>query len=158
MRIYSNLLFLGVFFIFLLVPTIHVDGGELIQPTRALKSTEKLPGELSVFSEPSGLDVFLDHSKIGKSPISSMKVTPGTYSLKVGDSETKINVMPGKPLKLSLFKGTFITLKTKEKATVQKKKQETAEKKPTKSAREQKGYQPEYDPAYWPMKPNGPIK
>ena len=158
MRIYSNLLFLGVFCIFLSIPATHAVGGELIQPTRALKSSEKLPGELSVFSEPSGLDVFLNHAKIGKSPILSMKVTPGTYSLRVGDSETKIDVMPGKPLKLSLFKGTFITLKTKEKATVQKKKQETAEKKPTKSAREQKGYQPEYDPGYWPLNPNGPIK
>ena len=158
MRIYPNLLTLSLFFIFLFVPTTHGVGEELIQPTRTLKSAEKLPGELSVFSEPSGLDVFLNHAKIGKSPILSMKVTPGTYSLRVGDSETKIDVMPGKPLKLSLFKGTFITLRTKEKATVQKQKRETAEQKPSESVREQKGYQPTYDPEYWPMKPNGPIK
>ena len=157
MRIYSNLLILGVFCMFV-VPATHAVGGELIQPTRALKSSEKLPGELSVFSEPSGLDVFLNHSKIGKSPILSMKVTPGTYSLKVGSSQTRIHVLPGKPLRLSLFKGTFITLKAKEKETIQKPEAKTAGKKPAESAQEQKGNHPEYDPAYWPMKPNGPIK
>ena len=156
MKIFSKLCLMGLFLIFLFVGA--AVGGELIQPTRTLKSAEKLPGELSVFSEPSGLDVFLNHSKIGKSPILSMKVTPGTYSLKVGDSETQIDVMPGKPLRLSLFKGSFIKLKEEKKEAVQKQKQETAEKKPAESAQEQKGYQPQYDPAYWPMNPNGPIK
>jgi PEGA domain len=158
MRIYLNPIILGIICLFLIVPATHVAGGELIQPTRTLKSTEKLPGELSVFSEPSGLDVFLDHSKIGKSPILTMKVTPGTYSLRVGDTETQIDVMPGKPLRLSLFKGTFIKLKEQEKQSIQKPKTEAAEKKSAEPAREKKGHRPEYDPAYWPMKPNGPIK
>jgi hypothetical protein len=159
MRIYPNLIFLGVFFVFLFVPATHAAGGELIQPTRTLKSAENLPGELSVFSEPAGLDVFLNHSKIGKSPILSMKVTPGTYSLKVGDAETQILVMPGKPLRLSLFKGTFIELEAKKKETIHKPETETGGKKPAESAREQqKEYQPQYEPGYWPLKPNGPIK
>jgi len=159
MRILPNLIALGIFFfIVLCVPLPHAVGGELIQPTRALKSAEKLPGELSVFSEPSGLDVFLNHSNIGTSPILSMKVTPGTYILKVGDSKTRIHVMPGKPLRMSLFKGTFIKIKEPEKQPIQKPKTKAAEKKPAEPAREEKGYQPEYDPAYWPLKPNGPIK
>jgi hypothetical protein len=158
MKIYPNLLILGIFFVFLFVPAIRAAGGELIQPTRTLKSAEKLPGELSVFSEPSGLDVFLNHSKIGKSPILSLKIAPGTYSLKVGDSKAQIYVRPGKPLRLSLFKGVFIKIKEHEKEMTQKPKKETAEKKPVESAQEKKGYQPEYDPAYWPLKPNGPIK
>jgi hypothetical protein len=158
MRIYPNLLILSIFFIFLFVPTTHGVGGELIQPTRTLKSTEKLPGDLSVFSEPSGLDVFLNHSKIGKTPILSMEVKPGIYSLKVGDSKTQIDVSPGKPLRLSLFKGNFIKIKAQEKETIRIPEKETAGKKAVESAQEKKGYQPEYDPAYWPLKPNGPIK
>jgi hypothetical protein len=158
MRIYPNLLILGIFFVFLFAPATQVVGGDLIQPTRTLKSAEKLPGELSVFSEPSGLEVFLNHSKIGQSPILSMKVSPGTYSLKVGDFQTRIDVMPGKPLRLSLFNGTFINVKEPEKETVQKQEKETAGKKPTQPARGKKEYHPEYDPGYWPLKPNGPIK
>jgi PEGA domain len=158
MRIHPKLLIPVIFCVFLVVPAPHAAGGELIQPTRTLKSAEKLPGELSVFSEPSGLDVFLNHLKIGKSPILSMKVTPGTYSLKVGDSKTRIDVLPGKSLRLSLFKGAFITLKAKEKESIQKPETETAEKKPAESAQKQKEYQPQYDPGYWPLKPNGPIK
>jgi hypothetical protein len=158
MRIYPNLLFLSLFCVFLSLPATRAVGGELIPPTRTLKSAEKLPGELSVFSEPSGLDVFLDHLKIGKSPILSMKVTPGTHSLKVGDSKTQIDVMPGKSLRLSLFKGRFITLKAQKKEAVQKPETETAGKKPAESAQKQKEYQPQYDPGYWPLKPNGPIK
>jgi PEGA domain len=158
MRICSNLLIRCIFFVFLFVPAIRAAGGELIQPTRTLKSAEKLPGELSVFSEPSGLDVFLNQSKIGKSPILSLKLTPGTYSLKVGDSKTQIDVMPAKALRLSLFKGTFIKIKEHEKDVIQKPKKETEGKKPVESAQGKKGYHPEYDPGYWPLKPNGPIK
>jgi len=158
MRIYPNLLVLSIFFVFLFIPSTHAVGGDLIQPTRTLKSAEKLPGELSVFSEPSGLDVFLNHLKIGTSPILSMKVTPGTYSLNVGDSKTRIHVLPGKPLMMSLFKGTFIQLKAKEKEKIKKSKTETEGKKPAQVSSEEKGYQPKYDPAYWPLKPNGPIK
>lgn len=158
MRIYPNLPILGICFIFLFVPATYGVGGELIQPTRTLRSAEKLSGELSVFSEPSGLDVFLNHSKIGKSPILSMKVTPGTYSLRVGDSKTQIDVMPGKPLRISLFKGSFIRLKEQKKEAVQKPEVETAGQKPAQSAQKQKEYQPQLEPGYWPLKPNGPIK
>jgi 1-acyl-sn-glycerol-3-phosphate acyltransferase len=158
MRNVPNLIVLCIFVIVLCVPLPHATGGELIQPTRTLKSAEKVPGELSVFSEPSGLDVFLNHSKIGTSPILSIKVTPGTYSLKVGDSKTQIHVMPGEPLRLSLFKGTFIKIKEKEKERIQKPETEDRGKRSVESTRKERSYQPEYDPGYWPLTPNGPIK
>ena len=85
MRTFSKLIFLGILFV---AATVAVRG-ELIQPTRTLQSSEKMPGTLSVFSEPPGLDVFLNQSKIGKTPIQSIEVTPGTHTLKVEDSETE---------------------------------------------------------------------
>jgi len=158
MRIFPKLLFLGLFPVFLFGVVMFAVSGELIQPTRTLQSSKKMPGKLSVFSEPSGLDVFLNHSKIGKTPILSMKVASGTYRLRVGDSKTQIDVMPGKSLRLSLFKGTFITLKAPKKEAAQKPATETAEKKPAQPSPGKKEYQPQYDPGYWPLKPNGPIK
>ena len=87
-----------------------------------------------------------------------MEVTPGTHHLKVEDAKTEIYVIPGKSLRLSLFKGTFIEVKEKEKETIQKPEEATAEKKPAEPTEEKTGYQPKYDPAYWPLKPGGPIK
>ena len=75
MRIFSKLLFLGIFLSLLFVVVTVAESGELIKPTRTLQSSEKIPGRLSVFSEPPGLDVFLDQSNIGKTPILSMEVT-----------------------------------------------------------------------------------
>ncbi|HUV78721.1 MAG TPA: PEGA domain-containing protein [Desulfobacterales bacterium] len=158
MKIFPKLFLLGLFLVFLFVAVTQAVGGELIKPTRILQSSEKTPGNISVFSEPPGLDVFLNHSKIGKTPILSMEVTPGPHTLKVEDAETEIYVIPGKPHRLSLFKGTFIEVKEKEKEAIQKPKTDTAEKKPAEPTQEKTGYQPKYDPAYWPLKPGGPIK
>jgi len=158
MRIFPKLFFLGLSLVFLFVSVPDAGSGELIKPTRTLKSSEKKTGKLSVFSEPHGLDVFLDQSKIGKTPIVSMEVTPGTHTLKVEDSETEIYVIPSKSLRLSLFKGTFIEVKEQKKETIQKPKTDTTEKKPAEPTQEKTGYQPKYDPTYWPLKSDGPIK
>ena len=158
MRIFSKLLFLGIFLSLLFVVVTVAESEELIKPTRTLKSSEKIPGRLSVFSEPHGLDVFLDQSNIGKTPILSMEVEPGTHTLKVEGSETEISVLPGKPLRLSLFKGNFIEIKEQQKETAQKQEKTISEKKPVEPAEEKTGYEPKYDPAYWPLKPGGPIK
>ena len=157
MRIIPKLFLLGLFLVFGFVAVTSVISGELIKPTRTLQSSEKIPGKISVFSEPPGLDVFLNHSKIGKTPIRSMEVTPGTYSLKVEDAETEIFVMPGKSLRLSLFKGTFIEVKEKE--TPQKPEEDAPEKRKTDEPTQEKtGYKPKNDPFYWPLNPSGPIK
>jgi hypothetical protein len=158
MRIFPKLLFWGLFPGLLFVVVTLAVSGDLIQPTRTLQSSDKTPGTLSVFSEPPGLDVYLNHSNIGKTPVKSIAVTPGTHHLKVKDSETEIYIMPGKPLRLSLFKGTFIQVKEKEKEATQKTEEGTKEKNPAEPIQEKTGYQPEYDPAYWPLKPSGPIK
>ena len=158
MRIFPKVLFLGFFLVFLFVAVPLAGSKELIKPTRTLQSSEKTPGKLSVFSEPPGLDVFLNQSNIGKTPILSMEVTPGAHNLKVETSETEIYVIPGKSLRLSLFKGTFIEIKEKEKEMIQKTEKDTVEKKTTEPKEEKTGYQPKYEPSYWPLKPGGPIK
>jgi len=61
-------------------------------------------------------------------------------------------------LPLSLFKSTFIEVKESKKETIQKPKTDTTGKKPAEPTQEKTGYQPKYDPAYWPLKPGGPIK
>jgi hypothetical protein len=158
MRIFPKPLFFVFFLVFLFVVATHAVSGELIKPTRTLQSSEKVPGKISVFSEPPGLDVFLNQSNIGKTPIQSMEVTPGAHTLKVEGSETEIYIIPGKSLRLSLFKGTFIEVKVKEKENIQKPEEDTAEKKPAEPTEEKTGYQPKYEPSYWPLKPGGPIK
>ncbi|MCW9017554.1 MAG: PEGA domain-containing protein [Kangiellaceae bacterium] len=156
MRIFLKLFIIGLFLVFV-VAAIAV-GGELIQPTRTLQSSEISSGSLTVFIEPPGLEVFLDQSNIGKTPIHAVEVTPGTHSLRIKDTENEIHVRSGKSLRLSWFKGTFIEVKAPEKETIQKPEEGTAEKKPAEPTEEKTGYQPKYDPAYWPLKPSGPIK
>jgi hypothetical protein len=158
LKSFPKLLFLGPFLIFLFIAVPLAVSGELIQPTRTLQSSEKTPGKISVFSEPPGLDVFLNQSKIGKTPILFMEVKPGTYNLKVKAAETQIYVNPGESLRLSLFKDSFIHVKEQQEETIQKPEKETAGKKPDEPAQKKKEYQPEYDPGYWPLKPGGPIK
>jgi hypothetical protein len=41
---------------------------------------------------------------------------------------------------------------------VQKPEKSTLGKKPTEPTKEKTGYQPQYDPNYWPLNPDGPIK
>ena len=110
----AGLLVLLLSFLFLVAPVCL--GGELIAPTRTLRGAKEPPGRVSVFSEPVGLDAFLDGSKIGKTPVWLKSVEPGLHVLKVKDSETEIHVLPGKTLQVTLFKGSFIkTVKEKEK-------------------------------------------
>lgn len=158
MRIIPKHFFWGLLLVFLFVTVTIVAGGELINPTRTLQSSEIQNGKLSVFSEPSELDVFLNQSSIGKTPIISMEVTPGIHTLKIGTSEREIHIIPNESLRLSLFKGNFIEIKEQEKEEIQKQEEDTTIKKPGEPVREKKGYQPKYDPAYWPLNPKGPIK
>ena len=143
--------------VFLMIQSLCISA-ELIDPSRTLKNHQKPMGRLSVVSEPPGLDVFLDQSNICKTPIFSVEIISGTHSLRVKDTETEIYILPNKPLRLSLFKGTFIEVKKKEKEATLKTEEGTKEKNPARPTQENTRYQPEYDPAYWPLKPGGPIK
>jgi hypothetical protein len=98
-----------VFGLFLLVYS-PAWSSELIKPTRALDSTGEKLGKLSVFSEPPGLEVRLEGTIIGKTPILLDEVEPGSHRLRVKDSETDISIEPGKTLQISLYKEKFILI------------------------------------------------
>ena len=106
--------------VFLLLLMAHLSpASDLIEPSRTLKSAANEPGNLAILSEPPDLNVTLDKTLIGKTPIFLEDVKPGTYQLKVKDSETTIYVEPGKTLQISLFKGQFINIAAKEKEPVE---------------------------------------
>lgn len=120
MRLFSKSMgFLPFLLSFLFLITHVCLSDELIAPTRTLQGGEENTGRVSVFSEPTGLDAFLDGSNIGKTPVWLKNVEPGSHTLKVKDSETKIHVQPGKTLQVSLFKGSFIKV-VKEEEKVEK--------------------------------------
>ena len=160
MRIFLKIvLCLSIPFFFLLVAVTFSIGGELIEPTRTFERSEKTSGKISVFSEPPKLDVFLDDSKIGKTPIVSMKVEAGSHYLKVKDSETKVYVAPGKSLRLSLHKGSFIEIQEKEREKLlEPKENATEKKKPDEQTKEKAETEPKYEPFYWPLNRTGPIQ
>jgi hypothetical protein len=83
---------------------------ELIKPTRALDSTGEKLGKLSVFSEPSGLEVTLEGTIIGKTPLFLDEVKTGSHRLRVKNSVTDIIIEPGKTLQISLFNDKFILI------------------------------------------------
>jgi hypothetical protein len=83
-------------------------GEELIPPSRTLQDVKEAYGKLTVASEPSGLEVFLDGSKIGLTPVWLKQVKPGPHKLRVRQAETDIFVKSGKILQISLFKGSFV--------------------------------------------------
>ncbi len=91
---------------------------DLIAPTRTLEGNEELLGRLTVVSEPPNLEVYLDGTQIGETPIWLKEVKPGPHELRVQDSEKDVYLEPGKTPTLSLFKGSFIEVsKEKEEET-----------------------------------------
>lgn len=83
-------------------------GGEPIEPTRTLEDPAARWGKLVVFSEPPELDVYLDGSKVGMTPVWLEKVREGTHKLQINALENEIYVKEGKTLKVGLFKGRVI--------------------------------------------------
>lgn len=131
---------------------------ELIEPSRTLESQQKPTGRLSVFSEPPGLDVFLDGINIGKTPVISREMASGTYVLRVKETEEEIVIQPEKSLEMSFFKNSLITIPEKKVEIPEKTKPEEQptiqEKKPEDSKKEKK----QLDPFYFPTNPSGPIR
>lgn len=87
---------------------------ELIAPTRTPQDILEPPGRVMIFSEPPGLDVFLDDSRIGQTPIWSRKVKPGSHKLKINDLEKLVTITSSKTRQISLFKGSFISILNKD--------------------------------------------
>lgn len=86
------------------------SAGELLPPSRTLEKPLERSGLLSVFSEPPELDVRLDGTQIGRTPVWSQEVKAGQHTLKIRDAETAILIESGKTLKIGLFRGEFVTL------------------------------------------------
>ena len=130
---------------------------ELIEPTRTLKSQEEPMGKLTVLSEPPELDVVLDGTEIGKTPVVSMEVRAGDHVLRIKDTKKEISILPGKLLQLSLYKDSLIEIPEKK---LESPKQPKLEEKRTTGAKKPKDSDEEkiqYRPLYWPLNPRGPI-
>jgi hypothetical protein len=70
-------------------------------------------GRLSVFSKPPELDVFLDSIHIGKTPVISKQVTPGTHVLRVKETEKEIVILPETSFGISYYKDALIEIPEK---------------------------------------------
>jgi hypothetical protein len=130
---------------------------DLIEPSRTLSSPAKSAGELSVFSEPPELNVKIDGTQIGKTPLVGQKLEPGIHAIRVKDSEIEIYVEPGKSIRLSWFKDTFIEIPAETKEGNQR--QSAAQEKVShiKISTQPVEKKEKADPFYWPLNPRGPI-
>jgi hypothetical protein len=149
----SGLLNVGVLFLFLNNLTFASD---LIEPTRTLDGMGHKAGKLSVFSEPPRLSVKMDGSVIGETPVELQAVEPGVHVIRVKGSEIEIYVKPGKSVKLSWFKGTFIEIPVEVKESRNQQKEEKKEV-PQKEKPEQSSKKVDLQPLYWPLNPKGHI-
>lgn len=104
----------GLLVLFMMDPAAASD---LIEPTRTLQAAPAATGDLAILSEPPGLDVALDGTLIGKTPVFLDNVKSGAHTLRVKNSETAIHLEPGATLQVSLFKGEFIITALAEKET-----------------------------------------
>ena len=146
---------LNAAFILLLITDLSL-ASDLIEPTRTLSSTGKSVGKLTVSSEPPRLDVKMDGTVIGETPVVLQEVGLGIHVIQVQDSEIEIYVKSGKSIKLSWFKGAFIEIPVEVK---EGHKQQSGEKKevPRKEKSAQSVKKTELEPFYWPLNPRGPI-
>jgi len=142
-------------FLLLLITDLSL-ASDLIEPTRTLSSTGKSVGKLTVSSEPPRLEVKMDGTAIGETPVVLQEVEPGIHVIHVKDSEIEIYVKPGKSSKVSWFKGAFIEIPIEVK---EGHKQQSGKKTelPRKEKSEQSVKKMDLEPLYWPLNPRGPI-
>jgi hypothetical protein len=148
-----GLLNIGVLFLLLNNLTFASD---LIEPTRTLDGMGHNVGKLSVFSEPPELEVRMDGTVIGETPVELQAVEPGVHVIQVKGSEIEIYVEPEKSLKLSWFKGAFIEIPVEVKEGRKHQKEEKKEV-PLKEKSEQSAKKIDLEPLYWPLNPKGHI-
>lgn len=120
MNRYRKEICVSIVFALLLGPTFTFAAEELIPPTRTLEGRVELPGTLTVVSEPPDLEVSLDGSLIGRTPVWLKEVKPGPHTVRIGQEKTEVHVQPGKKMGLSFFKDSFILIDImKEEAAVE---------------------------------------
>ena len=155
MKIYPKLvLFLLLAYVLMGIFPISAKA-ELIEPTRTIEGASKQKSKFTVFSEPPGLDVLFDGNEIGETPVKLDEVEPGIHTLRIKDSETEIYIAPGKSLKLSFFKGSFVEIPEKEKEIEKQPKKEKVTGKEKPAGKKQDKIK--YEPLYWPLNPKGQI-
>lgn len=131
----------------------------LIEPTRTLETATSDLGVLNVYSEPPGLEVRLDGKPIGKTPILSAELSSGAHVLRIEGTETKFFLGQRETIALSWFKGSFIRIPEKTKATEEptaESKQKGTMLRQSENAGSKEGIS--NDPFYWPLNPRGPIQ
>jgi hypothetical protein len=106
-KMYKLVVFLTGFFTIIVLNFSTLQAG-LIEPTRSLKATAEDPGQLTIFSEPPGLNIKLDGTSVGQTPMRINAVDPGNHQLQVGESVTEIDIEPGQSFHISLFKSKFV--------------------------------------------------
>ena len=104
-------------YLFLLIYMPELNA-ELIEPSRTSQGTANALGNLTILSEPPNLNVTLDNTRIGKTPVYLNQVKPGIHQLRIEDLETEIYLEPGGNLKISLFNGKFIKIPVEEQQPV----------------------------------------
>ena len=129
---------------------------DLIEPTRTLNGMGHKSGNLFVSSEPPGLEVQMDGTLIGETPVDLRSVDPGVHVIQVKRSEIEIYVEPGKSVKLSWFKGSFIEIPAEVEEAL---KQQDEEKKeiPQKEKSQPSAKKKDLEPLYFPLNPRGHI-
>jgi len=129
---------------------------DLIEPSRTLKSVDKRMGKLTISSDPPMLDVKMNGTAIGETPVVLQEVEPGFHVIQVKDSETEIYVEPGKSIQLSWFNGAFIEIpiETKESSAQPS---STKREVPQKVTPEPTPKKIQLEPLYWPLDPKGQI-
>jgi len=117
-KIHKSVIFLTGFFAIIVFNFSASEAG-LIEPTRSLKSAANDPGQLTVFSEPPGLNIKLDGAFVGQTPMRINAVAPGSHQLMVGESVTEISVEPRQTFHISLFKNRFIQFQVTKKEALE---------------------------------------
>jgi hypothetical protein len=157
MRGFSDLRRILAAGLLLLLINLPAFASDLIEPTRTLSRPAESPGLLSVFSEPPELDVTIDGTRVGKTPVVNQKVEPGLHAVGVQDDETEIYVKPGKSMRLSWFKGAFVEIPAEAKAYRQPQFEEKKESPGIKTPEQPAEKKEKPYPLYWPLNPTGPI-
>ena len=133
---------------------------QTIEPTRTIRESAEEMGKLTVSSEPPGLNVILDGTSLGNTPVIGNEVKPGIHVLRVEDADREILILPGRSLLLSYYKGAFIEVleekKEPEREQKVKDRKTTKETEPAELTRERRFDKPPSS-LYWPDNPTGPI-
>lgn len=146
--------------IILFIACIPAVQAELIEPTRTEYGSVDQPGVLNVYSEPPGLEIFIDGKLIGKTPVKSVRLSAGEHQLRIGDTERKVNIASGKNAVYSWFKGAMIEVAEPSEtpgAPTTPDSASTKKLQPKSSVTTGRRDSGTNDPFYWPLNPRGPI-